>query len=416
MKTVHKVLITVFSFTLVISILVLALSMTLGSGSSGGNLTSDGGFGGDDFATLNSASLVTEYPVVQSDFDNIFYSVKPDGSVSFFEYNGTALSKYSGEVNTVELKPSCTYYKIPITVYYITVEGKTLGYGLFTTANSDADVNLYSYVFAKLIDAPSIYALKGKMLLLNTDPDEAYSKDKTYTEVFSVDMSKKSCSTITAQRDRNADKTGRLSERWSMFTDGYLASVSKKAGMISGRLYDESTEIYDVYDLNKSVNKTHISGIYGTFLREDSDSGLVYLKKTSDGFKSVKYIAEEKTVAEFKGSIEKDFVFSSDWVFDRNEKTFTNLVTGKAIKASKISDGVSDFSVNSDASAIVAVSTNAVNQALSVIGADGKVEQYAGSSVYSLDVKNVCFVDDSTVLTTSVAADGGCVNYLTKVK
>lgn len=412
MKTAHKVLITVFSFTLVISILVLALSMSIGS--SGDDVSSDGGYNGEDFATLGSVSLVTEYPLVQSDFDNIYYSVKADGAVEFFEYNGNSFIKYGGEVNTVELKPSCTYYKIPITVYYITVEGKTLGYGLFTNKNSDAEVNLYSYVFAKLIDAPSVYGLKGKMLLLNADTDQAYCKDKTYTEVFSVDMAKKSCSAIVSQRDRNADKNGRRSERWSMFTDSYLATVSKRAGMISGRLYDESTEIYDVYDLNKSENKPHKSGIYGTFLREDSDSGLIYLKKTDDGFNSVKYITEEKTVAEFKGDFAKDFVFSGDWVFDRNTKTFTNLISGKQITAEKVSSNVSDFSVNADGSCIVALSTNSVNQAFSIINADGEVKQYSGNSVYTLEVKNVCFADDSTVLTTCVEQDGGCVNYLTK--
>ena len=123
MKTVHKVLITVFSFTLVISILVLLLSTML-TGSFNVGLSSSGNFNGKNISTLNPSSVATEYPLVQSDFDSIYYCMKPDGVVDFYEYNGTSVSKYTGEVKTVELKPSCTYYKIPITVYYITVEGK----------------------------------------------------------------------------------------------------------------------------------------------------------------------------------------------------------------------------------------------------------------------------------------------------
>lgn len=415
MKTVHKILIPVLSVALVVSIAALALSYFAGSGDDGVQLLPDGAYKGESVENVCPQSLVTEYPLVQSDIDSIFYCMKPDGSVEFFEFNGTSLSKYAGEVNIIELKPTCTYYKIPLTVYYIEVEGKTLGYGLFTTENSDAKVNLYSYVFAKLVDAPAVYGLDGKMLLLSTDPDEAYSADRTYTEVFEVNMAKKSCSAITAQRDRNADKTGRMSERWSMFTDSYLASVSKKAGMISGRVYDESTEVYAVYDLNKGVNKPIITGIYGTFLRENANSGLVYIKKTADGFKSVEYIAEEKTIAEFKGDVSKDFVFGGDWVFDKNEKQFTNLVTGKVIDAKKLDDGITAFCANADGSKIVAALSNSVNQALCVVTADGKTEQYVSDNIYSHDIDNMCFADASNVLTTAVTSDGACVNYIVSV-
>ncbi len=415
MKTVHKVLITVFSFTLVISILVLLLSTML-TGSFNVGLSSSGDFNGKNISTLNPSSVATEYPLVQSDFDSIYYCMKPDGVVDFYEYNGTSVSKYAGEVKTVELKPSCTYYKIPITVYYITVEGKTLGYGLFTTKNSDADVNLYSYVFAKLIDAPGIYDLNGKMLLLSTDSSQAYNQDKTYTEVFDVNMSKGSCSAVTAQSNRNADSTGRLSERWSILTDYQLKSVSKKAAMISGRLYDESTEIYDIYDINKSVNNPFCKGAYGTFLREDSDSALIYIKKTATGFKSVRYLVEEKEIASFEGDITKDFVFSGDWVYDKLTSTFTNLITGKAIAAPKTSGRVNDFCVNDDGSLIVAVATSQSNQSLSVITADGQAENYSGNSIYTADVRNISFADSGTVITTSVQADGTCVNNIIKIK
>ncbi|MBQ8228416.1 MAG: hypothetical protein IJZ88_05320 [Clostridia bacterium] len=417
MKTGHKVLIAVFSVLFVVSVAALALSFSMGSGNDVKlPLVSDGGYSGESVENLGQQSLVTKYPIVKSDFDNIYYSINPDGSVEFYEFNGGSLSKYTGEVKTILLKPACTYYKIPINIYYIEVEGKTLGYGLFTTENSDAKVNLYSYVFAKLTDAPAVYGFEGKMLLLSTDPDEAYSDDKTYTEIFEVNMAKKKCSTITAQRDRNADKTGRLSERWSMLTDSYLASVSKKAGMISGRIYDESTEVYAVFDLNKGVNKPLVKGMYSTFLRENKNSGLVYIKKTAEGFKSVEYIAEEKTIAEFKGTVSTDFIFNGDWVFDKKQNTFTNLLTGKSVEAKKLEDGVTDFAVNSDGSKIVAVLTGEKNQALCVITSDGKTVQYISDNISSSDVDNLCFANSSTVFTTAVTSDGACVNYFISVE
>ncbi len=417
MKTVHKVLISIFSVLLVISVGFLAVSFFTGSDTEISLPVDDGNsYPGESVENLQYQSLVTEYPLVKSDFDNIFYCLKPDGTVKFYEFIGASLSEYSGEVKTIELKPTCTYYKIPITVYYIEVEEKTLGYGLFTTDNTQADVNLYSYVFAKLIDAPSIYALDGKMLLLNTDPDETYSADKTYTEIFEVNMSNQKCSTITAQRDRNADKNGRMSERWSMLTDSYLASVSKKAGIISGRIYDETTELYAVYDLNKGLNKPQISGMYGTFLRENTDSGLVYIKKTAEGFRSVEHLAEEKTIAQFKGTVDKDFVFNGDWVFDKNQNTFTNLVTAVTVKPDKEVQNLVDFASNGDGSEIAAVLTGEDNQALWFISSDGEVSQYISDNLCLQNLWDLCFIDNSTLFVTTLANDGTFLNYVISVK
>ena len=199
MKKIHKILIPVFSVLLVISIAALVVSfngniMAKLTGKANDDFSSVG-FKGDDFSSLSPVSAVSDYPLVKSDIDSIYYCVKPDGKVSFYEYNGSALAPYTGDVETIDLKPECSYVNIPITVYYIEKDGKTLGYGLFTNANDDS-VELYSYVFAKLIDAPTVYDLQSKMLLLSTDEKEAYSADKSYCEIFSVNMENGKCTNV----------------------------------------------------------------------------------------------------------------------------------------------------------------------------------------------------------------------------
>ena len=402
MKTAQKVWIAVLCVAFIVSAVALGLSYFAGTDSS---------YKGESVENVTPQSLVTEYPLVQSDFDNIFYCLKPDGTVEFYEFGNNMLSAYSGEVNTVELKPSLTYYKVPITVYYIEVEGKTLGYGLFTTENSDAKVNLYSYAFAKLVDAPVVYGIDGKLLLISTNSDEAYSADKLYTEAFKVDMDTKSCSPVTAQRDRTAEKTGRQSERWSMLTDSYLASVSKKAGMISGRLYNEGTDVFDVYDLNESLNKPEVKGMWGTYLREAENGALIYIKKTDNGFKSVEFIAEEKEIASFKGDM-KNFIFSGDWVYDLKEERFTSLLTGKTVEGKKLDEGVADFCANADGSKIAVAMLNGESQALAVVTPDGKVKQYACDSVYS----DMQFINNETLVATAFTNDGAWVNYVITVQ
>lgn len=408
MKTAQKVWIIILSVAFVISAAALGLSHFAP------DVLIDGGFKGESAENVTPQKLMTEYPLVQSDFDNIFYCLRPDGTVEFYEFGEDMLSKYSGEVNTVELSPSLTYYNVPVTVYYIEVEGKTLGYGLFTTENSDAKVNLYSYAFAKLVEAPVVYGVDGKLLLISTNLDEAYSADKVYTEAFSVDMDTKKCSPLTAQRDRNADKTGRLSERWSMFTDSYLASVSKKAGMISGRLYNENTSVFDVYDLNESLNTPEVKGMWGTYLRETENGALVYIKKTDDGFKSVEFIAEEKELAFIKSKAEgeKNLVFSGDWVYDLKEEKFTSLLTGKTVEGKKLSDGVTGFCANDDGSKIAVAIADADSYTLAFVTPDGKVKKYMCEAAYS----DMAFINSETLVATAPADDGMWANYVITVQ
>ncbi len=405
MKTAQKVWVMILSVTFVISAAALGLSYFAPAD------ILPGGYKGESMENVTPQSLVTEYPLVQSDVDNIFYCISPDGTVEFYEFGKDMLSKYSGEVNTVELKPLLTYYSVPITVYYIEVEGKTLGYGLFTTEKTRAEVNLYSYAFAKLTDAPAVYGLDGKLLLISTNPDEVYSADKVYTEAFSVDMDTKKCSPITAQRDRSADRTGRLSERWSMFTDSYLASVSKKAGMISGRLYNEGTAVFDAYDLNESLNTPEVKGLWGTYLRETENGALVYLKKTDDGFKSVEFIAEEKEIASFKGDM-KNFEFSGDWVYDKEKEKFTNLLTDKTVEGKKLDGRITDFCANADGSKIAVALSDGDSQALSIVTPDGKVKQYiCDTAFYDLQ-----FINAETLIATAFTNDGTWVNYIITVQ
>ena len=414
MKTSHKILIPLFSVLLILS---LVLVYFISNGTIRKKYISDSersniDYSATDFSELNPLSTETDAPLMPTDFDGIFYSLSADGKVSFYEAGADGFIPYSEEVKTLDVAPELTYNKIPIKIYYITENGTDLGYGLFTTKNSDADIKAYSYVFAKMITAPTIYKVKGHMLMVNTNPDDAFALDKKYTDIFSVNDNG-ACENILGQRDRSADKTGRLTERWGILTDGSVRTADKKASLISGRLYDSDTETYDIFNLNKSMNAPETKGMYTAFLREDSDSGLVYLKKTGDGFKSVKFIAEEKDIALFTGDLKQDYVISGNWIYSQKDETFTNLLTGDSFKAKNLGH-IDAFAVNSDATKFAATASYN-NQAFFVIDTEGNVKSYSGTSIFNKDVNNICFAGKDSVVTTSVTADGKCVNYLIKL-
>ena len=413
MKTSQKVIISVFSVLLAaaVAVTVLLMNGTIKKKNDSQGKVVDGEYVSEDFSSLSTVSVNSETPIMPCGAGSVFYSVSLNGEIKFYEYNGENLTEYSGEVKTFHAVPQCSHREIPIDIYYIERDGKTIGYGLYTSSDTE-ETNLYPYVFAKLTDAPELYGVKGKMLLLNTDPDEAYCSDKTYTEIFDADIETGKCEKLFSERDRTVDKTGRMTERWNILTDGYLQSAEKKAVIISGRLYDSETEIYDVFDMNKSTNKPDATGMLGTFLRDDSESGYVYLKRTATGFKSVNYIGDEKEIVSFEGDFYNDFVFSGNWVYSVKDRTFTNLLDGTKITATG-TEAIDMFAVSSDSTKIAAVA-NYKNQAFFVINSDGTEKSFSGTEIFSSGVKNICFADENTVLVT-FASDSGCVNRLIKV-
>ena len=416
MKTVHKILIPVFAVLLAAAVVVtvLILNGTIKKQPGATGIVEDGVFKAADFAQLDPISVHSQYPYMQSDIDGIFYTADINGDVKFFEYDGKQLNNYSGTVGTITVTPELTYNKLPIKISYIVKDGKTVGYGLFTNA-AHPEVTLYKYAFAKLIDPPAVYGLKGKMLLVSIDTDEAYSNDRKYVEIFNVDMTNGGLSRVFSQRDRTPDKSGRLSDRWHIITDGFIKSVENKASVISGRRYNTDTEIFDIFDLNVSMNNPDNTGIYTTFLRENpKDSSYVYLKKTKGGFKSVNYLGQATDIVSFEGKIE-NYVFSGDWVYDANNHEFVNLMNGKKVAAKGV-EAIDMFAVNSKGTAFAALASYKDSQGLFIIDSEGKTQAYAGKGIFNSNIRNVCFADDDTLFTTGTDENGACTNYLIKIK
>ena len=111
--------------------------------------------------------------------------------------------------------------------------------------------------------------------------------------------------------------------------------------------------------------------------------------------------------------MKQDYVISGNWIYSQKDETFTNLLTGDSFKAKKLGH-IDAFAVNSDATKFAATASYN-NQAFFVIDTEGNVNSYSGTSIFNKDVNNICFADKDSVVTTSVTADGKCVNYLIKL-
>ena len=118
------------------------------------------------YQALSTTEAFADHPLLPTDFDGIFYSADPNGSFEFYEYKNGGFTKIEAS-GTVTATVSLSNQSIPAKIAYLQRDGKVDGYGLFTTANSDAPVAIYDYVFFRVKTMPDPFS-GDALLLLDT--------------------------------------------------------------------------------------------------------------------------------------------------------------------------------------------------------------------------------------------------------
>lgn len=280
-----------------------------------------------------SASGDIGFPLLPTDFNAVFCPADPGGRFSFLEFTGSGLTPYSGTTKTLTVTVTCSSQDIPVTLYYIEKDGSLSGYGLFTTALSDAPVYLYDYAFFKLTDLPPAYGKSGALLLVSFDKSVFGTGDKVYTEAFILNMTTRKTTRFTTENSRTVGPNGALRSDWIMLEDGFLKSLGKEALFLSGRDYTLDKWGVSVSILkNADIRPPRVrNDILGLWARIDGDA-LLFLRKTQNGFRAVRYADNTETVIrEFEGDYFTDFVRDGNFVLDTRTAVVTDLFTGKQV-------------------------------------------------------------------------------------
>ena len=130
------------------------------------------------YQALSTTEAFADHPLLPTDFDGIFYSADPNGSFEFYEYKNGGFTKIEAS-GTVTATVSLSNQSIPAKIAYLQRDGKVDGYGLFTTANSDAPVAIYDYVFFRVKTMPDPFS-GDALLLLDTKKDDFYPVSYTH--------------------------------------------------------------------------------------------------------------------------------------------------------------------------------------------------------------------------------------------
>lgn len=295
----------------------------------------------DVFTTYTEAGS----PLLETDIPGVFYAMSKNGDVSFFKAQGGNIEKLS-DVGVFDVTVTCSGQKLPVTIHYVEVDGRTAGYGLFTNAEHP-DVFLYEYAFFKLTDQFDSYASRSDLLLLaDTEKSRFYDEDKVYSESFYLYESKETKNFLNEDQ-RIVDLNAKLRADYKMFTDDILHQTENKILFFSSRFYNdyghsEQVDIFISGGYGENVdNNRHILDVASLNFWKTED-GIRYfkLKNTEDtdaagvsAFSLMNYNDENsREIISFDGSLKEDFIISGTKLFSIKTGEIYDVVTGENTK------------------------------------------------------------------------------------
>ena len=266
--------------------------------------------------------------LVQTDIPDVFYGYSSDYKLQYYQYKGDKMVPVKS-TGTVNASIDMGNETIPVKIDYVELGGKIFGTGLFV-ANKSENVYFYDMLAFQLVNLPKGYSEEGKALLLATTSKNVLTQKVTlWPESFVVDLETGKTSRFLKVINRNIDvNTGAGVEDFCMLTnDGYNAS--NKIPFITAREYEAGSGQYDIFVKSGKDEKLYVNDIYGKFLLTDGDS-VIFMRKTDKGFDVIRKTGEEETVTgSFYGTMGTNYMYSGDYIFNKNDGKLYNLKTGE---------------------------------------------------------------------------------------
>ncbi len=351
-----------------------------------------------------------------TDIGGVYYTADLQGNIRFYEYSNGAMLASSLAVNKVSVNIKASRETIPVTVSYVVKDGKTCGYGVFTSDMSDS-VKIYPYAFVKLTDKPASYG-EGLLLLADFNKDNFYNPQKIYSEIYDFNLTNGKASTYVSHKTRLVNENGFFREDWSMLTDAFIANMGSGKYFLSSRYHsgNGADREADVMVLSGADYPEIVAeGILGMWFVND-DKGMHYLRKSDSGFESVLNQGGKESVAvSFNGDFYTDYLISGNFLLNKQTCVLTNLITGETVTLEKVDLYEADrFSISPDGKKAViafdgkANKNGAVIQTLVYLTIDGSVAAAVFSEpLLFSESSGFVWLDNSSVMSCRASSGSG---------
>ena len=350
------------------------------------------------------------YPYLKTDIDGLFYTMSPEGEVTFFKYSdGFFNAVESGGSYSVSVNLSETTVKAEVT--WVKSDGHLTGYGLYSAPNGS--YALYPYVFFHMMEFGSKYDGNSGayVLLADTTADDMYVNDKVYEEPFLYYTGSGNTERYLSEANRTAGYTGAKRSDYSMLTEALVSDARNYQLFLSGRNYGDLDVRVDLMREGGSGNNVDniviASNILGNWAKHTDSGNVRYLVKNGTSVEEREYSYSDgaaKTVKTFENVSENDILISNDTLLVKSTGYTYGLLSGKEITLKGITSDTD--SMASDGKVL------AVRQYINYTPyvyiyslADGTIIRTDDNEAY-VNAFNMCVINDSMIMMSFAEQNG----------
>lgn len=361
-----------------------------------------------DLKNITLSSKIVAVPYVKTDIDGIVYTANSAGVILFYEFNGTDYTPLAETGSTDAVVP-LSGQQIPVKIHYIERDGKLTGYGVYTSNENDT-VYIYDFLLCKITNLPKSYEQNGKCLLTaNTDIEAVYSNDPVWEEAFILDRASGKMTRFISDGNRMLDTKGAVRADFATFTDSEIKAPNGIMPFFTGRAYEISDKTkFDLYIKNKKNETLAVKDVLDKYTKTTDDGGIVYIKETSGGFSTVKYLdGKSSVINDFYSAYGEQYFRSGDWILSREDGRLYSTYSDKVVELPQFVMNPSDFAVSSDGKYVVLIgmAANAADYKIWIYNTEtGKALSFSDDD-YSKHY-NLFFVNGSAICYYTVTAEG----------
>lgn len=352
----------------------------------------------DKLASIQVVRDGVSVNLVQTDIPDVFYGYSSTYELQYYQYKDNKMIPVKS-TGTVNASIDMGNETIPVKIDYVELGGKIFGTGLFV-ANKSENVYFYDMLAFQLVNLPKGYSEEGKALLLATTSKNVLTQKVTlWPESFVVDLETGKTSRFLKVINRNIDiTTGAGVEDFCMLTnEGYNASG--KIPFITAREYEAGSGQLDIFVKSGKDEKLFANDIYGKFLLTDGNA-VIFMRKTDKGFDVIRKTGEEETVTgSFYGTMGTNYMYSGDYIFNKNDGKLYNLKTGavKNIIGYRMSPEMMSVSPDGKYLVMLGTVTNMMDYQVHVFNLEnGEYTKFKDDNYSSHS--NLTFINDTTAV------------------
>lgn len=422
MDNKKKLTIVLAVFAVVCVFAVLVFSGVIGDGFMPGEeetTEAEGFVGASDYSASLLATASNALPYLETDIDNIFYTMSTEGEVKFYRLDDNTFFPVEA-TGTYDVSVVMSEQDVSTTVTYYEEDGVISGYGLYTGKTDEFD--LYPYAFFRLTNYGENYEKAYStscMLLVDTTEDDFYSNEKVFEEPFIFAFDDSSASRQLSEANRTVGLNGAKRADYSIVNDAAIDGSVTHQIFFSGRQYAEDDERVDLLRSGGSGNNTDninlAKDVLGYWAMQ-TDDGVMYITTDANGNVVVEKYNEDNEEAQiiktFDGVTRDDILVCHDCIYVVTTNTVYDISEDKESKVSF--NGSDDFKADLFACEGDNLFVRGYADSKHPVAVRAKISTGETSAVYSDDmfrnVVNPIFAGESLLLT--VQENSGFAYYI----